>query len=151
MDYNFFVTQSHGVVDPRRRELFREQVLQTYLDYFMSNYTGNRAPLNIGHHFFDYQDGAYKEALKAFARTVCGLPEVRCATYSELADFMDQQSPATVEAYRKGDFPHATIAPELSVSRLEATADDPCRQAESCEAPRLQGPRHVARLHRRGG
>jgi peptidoglycan/xylan/chitin deacetylase (PgdA/CDA1 family) len=118
MDYNFFVAQSHGVVDSHRREFFREQALQTYLDYFKSNYTGNRAPLNIGHHFFDYQDGAYKEALKSFARTVCGLPEVRCATYTELADFMDRQSPATLDAYRKGDFPHAP-APALSVAGLE--------------------------------
>ena len=119
MDYNFFVTQSHAVVEPRRREFFREQVLQTYLDYFKSNYTGNRAPLHIGHHFFDYQDGAYKEALKSFARTVCGLPEVRCTTYAELADFMDQQSPATLEAYRKGDFPRAA-EPALSVAGLDA-------------------------------
>jgi hypothetical protein len=93
-------------------------MLQTYLNYFKSNYTGNRAPLNIGHHFFDYQDGAYKEALEAFARAVCGLPEVRCVTYTQLADFMDQQPSATLEAFRKGDFPHAT-EPAISVAGLE--------------------------------
>jgi peptidoglycan/xylan/chitin deacetylase (PgdA/CDA1 family) len=118
MDYNFFVTQSHGVVDRQRREYFGEQVLQTYLDYFKSNYTGNRAPLNIGHHFFDYEDGAYKQALKSFARMVCGLPEVRCVTYAKLADFMDQQSPAALEAYRKGDFPRAA-EPAPSIAGLE--------------------------------
>ena len=99
-------------------------MLQTYLDYFRSNYTGNRAPLNIGHHFFDYQDGAYKDALKSFARTVCGLPEVRCVSYAELADYMDQQNPATLEAYRKGDFPHATT-PALSVAGLERSPGMP--------------------------
>ncbi len=107
MDYNFFFIQSRARPDPRHFELFREQILQTYLDYFKANYAGNRAPLHIGHHFFDYQNGAYKQALMSFARAVCGLPEVRCVTYSALADFMDRQSAGTLEAYRKGDFPHA--------------------------------------------
>ena len=107
MDYNFFVAQSRGVVDAKRHEAFREQMLQTYLAYFKANYTGNRAPLHIGHHFFDYQAGAYREALKAFARAVCGLPEVRCTTYAKLADFMDKQSGETLAAYQAADFPRA--------------------------------------------
>jgi peptidoglycan/xylan/chitin deacetylase (PgdA/CDA1 family) len=107
MDYNFLVAQSHGVADPRRGETFKEQMLATYLDYFRTSYTGNRAPLNIGHHFEAYQGGVYNEALKEFARRVCGLPEVKCATYSELADFMDQQAPETIAAWQKGDFPRA--------------------------------------------
>ncbi len=116
MDYNFIVAQSHGVADPRRAALFKEQMLATYLDYFRTNYTGNRAPLNIGHHFEAYQGGVYNEALKEFARRVCGLPEVKCATYSELADFMDQQTPETLSAFQRGDFPHApepTMAAQL--------------------------------------
>jgi peptidoglycan/xylan/chitin deacetylase (PgdA/CDA1 family) len=107
MDYNFFVAQSHGTVVPSRHEFFKEQMLQTYLDYFKANYTGDRAPLHIGHHFFDYQAGAYREALEEFAQTVCGLPEVRCTTYSALADFLERQDSATLAAYRNGDFPHA--------------------------------------------
>jgi peptidoglycan/xylan/chitin deacetylase (PgdA/CDA1 family) len=107
MDYNFFVARSHGTVVSSRHEFFKEQMLQTYLDYFKANYTGDRAPLNIGHHFFDYQAGAYREALLEFAQTVCGVPEVRCTTYSALADFLDRQDPATLAAYRSGDFPHA--------------------------------------------
>ena len=107
MDYNFFVAQSHGVVDPRRAEQFKQQMLATYLAYFRTNYTGNRAPLNIGHHFTAYQGGVYDEALEEFARRVCGLPEVKCGTYSELADFMDRQTPETLAAWQKGDFPHA--------------------------------------------
>ncbi len=107
MDYNFFVAQSRAVADPRRAEIFKEQMLATYLDYFRANYTGNRAPLHIGHHFTPYQGGVYNEALKEFARRVCGLPEVKCVAYSELADFLDRQSPDTLAAYRAGDFPHA--------------------------------------------
>ena len=107
MDYNFFVAQSRAIPDPRRHDLYREQMLATYLDYFKTNYAGNRAPLHIGHHFFGYQGGAYNQALKAFARTVCGLPEVRCTTYEKLADFMDGLPPETLAAYRRGEFPRA--------------------------------------------
>jgi peptidoglycan/xylan/chitin deacetylase (PgdA/CDA1 family) len=118
MDYNFFISQSRGVNDPRRRDLYRDQMVQTYLDWFKTNYAGNRAPLHIGHHFFGYQTGAYNEALKAFARTICSLPEVRCTTYEKLADFMDALSPETLSAYRSGDFPRAE-RPALSVAKAE--------------------------------
>ncbi len=115
MDYNFFMAHSRAVTDPRRYELAREQTLQTYLAYFKTNYTGNRAPLHIGHHFSGYQGGAYNEALKSFARAVCGLPEVRCVTYVRLADFMDRQNPETLAAFRKGDFARAAT-PALNVA-----------------------------------
>ena len=98
------------------REHYRQQMLQTYLDYFKANYTGNRAPLHIGHHFTDYQNGAYREALKTFARSICGLPEVRCVSYRMLADMLDAQTPETLAAWQKGDFPRApmpAIAPDV--------------------------------------
>ena len=92
-------------------------MLATYLHYFKTNYAGNRAPLHIGHHFFAYQNGAYNEALKSFARSICGLPEVRCVTYAKLADFMDRQNPETLAAYRKGDFARAPL-PAFNVAEL---------------------------------
>ncbi len=107
MDYNFLVAQSGAAPIASRREEFRRQMLDSSLGYFRTNYTGNRAPLHIGHHFSDYQNGAYRDALKSFARAVCGLPEVRCVTYKTLADFMDGLSPEMLAAYRKGDFPRA--------------------------------------------
>jgi peptidoglycan/xylan/chitin deacetylase (PgdA/CDA1 family) len=116
MDYNFFVAHTGAANDPRRYGLARQQTLQTYLNYFKTNYAGNRAPLHIGHHFSGYQGGAYNEALKSFARTVCGLPEVRCVTYARLADFMDAQSAETLAAYRKGDFARAGT-PVLNVAQ----------------------------------
>jgi peptidoglycan/xylan/chitin deacetylase (PgdA/CDA1 family) len=107
MDYNFLVVQARGRPNPHRVDRYREQMLQSYLNYFRTNYTGNRAPLHIGHHFFGYQGGVYNAALKTFARMVCGLPEVRCTTYAKLAVFMDGLSPETLAAYQHGDFPHA--------------------------------------------
>jgi hypothetical protein len=115
MDYNLFMAQLRAHADPRRVEMAREQTLQTYLAYFKANYTGNRAPLHIGHHFEPMQQNAYNEALKSFARAVCGLPEVRCVTYSELADFMDGQNAETLAAYRKGDFARAAT-PAINVA-----------------------------------
>jgi hypothetical protein len=64
----------------------------------------------------NYAGGAYNEALKSFARAVCGLPEVRCVTYAKLADFMDQQTAETLAAYRRGDFAHVTT-PALNVAQ----------------------------------
>src|SRR5919201_7165286 len=110
------MAQSRGHDDPARHAAAREQTLQTYLAYFKANYTGNRAPLHIGHHFFGYQLGAYNEALKSFARAVCGLPEVRCITYAKLADFMDGQNSETLAAYRRGDFAHVAT-PTLKVAQ----------------------------------
>ena len=108
MDYNFLVAQSGAAPIASRREQFRQQMLDSYLNYFRANYTGNRAPIHIGHHFSDYQNGAYRDALKAFARSVCGLPEVSCVTYRTLADVMDKLQPDMLAAYRKGDFPRAS-------------------------------------------
>ena len=64
-----------------------------------------------------YGGGAYNEALKSFARAVCGLPEVRCVTYAKLADFMDHQNADTLAAYRRGDFAHVAI-PTLNVAQV---------------------------------
>ena len=108
MDYNFMIAQSGVNPDPKNQNLYRQQMFQTYINYFLSNYTGNRAPIRIGHHFTDFQGGVYNQALLAFARRVCHLPEVRCITFTKLADFMDQLNPTTLKAYQKGDFSHAT-------------------------------------------
>jgi peptidoglycan/xylan/chitin deacetylase (PgdA/CDA1 family) len=119
MDYNFFIVQSFGLDHSTTRAQHRDEMLETYVDYFKANYSGNRAPIHIGHHFFNYHGGAYNEALYAFARAVCGLPEVRCVSYVELADFMDKLDPATLEAYRKGDFEHRA-APTIDLSNAFA-------------------------------
>jgi hypothetical protein len=115
MDYNFLVAQSGVAPIASRREEFRRQMLDSYLAYFRANYSGNRAPIHIGHHFSDYQNGAYREALKSFARAVCGLPEVRCVTYRTLADFMDRLSPEMLADYRAGRFDRA-LAPATLAS-----------------------------------
>lgn len=105
MDYNFYVADSAAQPNAAQKERFKKQMLETYLQYFDANYNGNRAPIHIGHHFSLWNGGAYWEAMKEFALTVCQRPEVICGTYRELADFMDQASPEEIRAYRDGRFP----------------------------------------------
>ena len=108
MDYNFNVAQTGDNEDPAHYEINKKQTYDTYIQYFLKNYTGNRAPIHIGHHFHGYQGGIYNQALKAFASKVCGLPEVKCITYKELADAMDQIDATTAAAYQAGSFPKAS-------------------------------------------
>ncbi len=105
MDYNFYVADSAAQPNAAQKDRFKKQMLETYLQYFDSNYNGNRAPLHIGHHFSLWNGGAYWEAMKEFASVVCRRPEVVCGTYKELADFMDQTPTETIRAYREGRFP----------------------------------------------
>jgi hypothetical protein len=101
-------------------------MLDAHLAYFKSNYEGNRAPLHIGHHFFDYQGGVYREALMAFATAICldtkNFPDVKCVTYSELAKFLDALPADTLAAYQRGDFsdPEKAQMPRLDLSQAFA-------------------------------
>ncbi|MBX3034710.1 MAG: hypothetical protein KF865_12375 [Bdellovibrionaceae bacterium] len=105
MDYNFYVSQSAARPRPEMKEVFQDQMLQSYLKYFRDNYYGNRAPLHIGHHFSLWNGGAYWDAMQEFAQQVCGQPEVYCVTYKEYADWLDRQTPEALSDYRAGRFP----------------------------------------------
>ncbi len=118
MDYNFYVSQSNAIDDPNveLRDVYGQEMLQTYYNYFLNNYNGSRAPVHIGHHFAKWNGGVYWTAMKAFAQKVCVLPEVRCVTYKGLTDFMETRTPDELGALSKGLFPKAaplTIAPVL--------------------------------------
>ena len=90
MDYSFYVNQSGAVDGPAAAEpVLEEQTYASYLDAFHTLDTGDRAPLIIGHHFTTWNHGAYLRALTRLLDTVCGLPEVRCVSLAELADWLD--------------------------------------------------------------
>jgi len=119
MDYNFCFTQTGGCPDKDpfadQADADAEQVLTGYLTQFAANYNGNRAPLNIGHHFQPYRNGAYDRIFLRFAKTVCNLPEVRCATYGELAQFLGSTQPQVLEDYQSSRFPQS---PKLNLAAL---------------------------------
>jgi hypothetical protein len=114
MDYNFYIAQSGGVSQPANKNLYKKQMLDTYLQYFSDNYHNNRAPLHIGHHFALWNDGAYWEALKEFAAAVCALPETKCVTYKEYTNWLESLDQNTLAAYRKGQFEKAQPLPQLN-------------------------------------
>lgn len=108
MDYNFYVSQSGDKEDLVNAPKYEEQMYQAYVNWFTRNYHGNRAPLNIGHHFSTWNGGAYWRALQRFVTSVCNQPEVRCVTYSEMVDVLENQGLAkNIPLYSKGQFTQA--------------------------------------------
>ncbi|MEO5667991.1 MAG: hypothetical protein ABIR96_08030 [Bdellovibrionota bacterium] len=118
MDYNFCFRQDKGCPEKypdtlRTVDRDAHNMLVAYLNYFVTNYNGNRAPINIGHHFQQYRGGRYNQSLMTFARVVCGLPEVRCTVYSELAKFMDSLATSDRDDMQAARFDKAAYRPSL--------------------------------------
>jgi hypothetical protein len=106
MDYNFMANQIGEA--PARIE---NETYRTLWNAFRASYLGRRAPLSLGHHFETWQSWAYDHALTRFLLRACSLPEVRCASYRELANWLDAQRSPRLARIRAGRFPHAR--PEL--------------------------------------
>lgn len=123
MDYNFCYRQTGGCAekDPFKAEQDKDaqEMLVGYLNYFATNYNGNRAPVHIGHHFQQYRGGSYNRALMRFARAVCGRPEVKCTTYKELTDYMEKLGTTGRNQVQEGRFDKA--AP-VSIEELVQSA-----------------------------
>jgi hypothetical protein len=83
-----------------------QQALDTYRQYFETNYTGRRAPVLIGNHFSMWHNGAYTAALSAFVKETCSKPEVRCVSYRELAEWLNATPADQLVSWRAGDFEH---------------------------------------------
>ena len=79
MDYNFF---ANGASEAGMYEAL--------WNAFEQAYRGNRAPLSLGNHFETWKAWAYDHALTRFLLRACRLPEVRCASFVELVDWLDR-------------------------------------------------------------
>ena len=128
MDYNFYVAQSSAKENAAMAGVYEEQMYQAYIKWFQRNYNGNRAPLNIGHHFSTWNKGAYWKALQRFVQTVCNLPEVHCITYQKMVDILEEGSANHLANYNAGDFdqsnrPWANIPLKALVSSLKDESD----------------------------
>ena len=102
MDYNFMANQV--TESPSRIE---NETYRTLWNAFRASYLGNRAPLSLGNHFETWESWAYDHALTRFLLRVCRLPEVRCSSFVELANWLDAQSPKRLARFRTGRFPRA--------------------------------------------
>ncbi|MBX3191115.1 MAG: polysaccharide deacetylase family protein [Labilithrix sp.] len=118
MDYNFYVADSRGEPNAANKETYKKQMIDTYMAYFQANYFGNRAPLHIGHHFSKWNGGAYWEAMQAFAKRVCGQPEVKCGTYKDLVKFVEENKDKRREL-QAGSFTQLPRPPGAASSALE--------------------------------
>ena len=93
MDYNLWMRQSGAkemaVKGTSLWNTYYNEVESAYMEYFNTNYNGNRGPIVIADHFSKWNDGVYWEAMKTFAENVCGQPQVRCVTFSELVNYLN--------------------------------------------------------------
>lgn len=93
MDYNFYSRQTNARDWAKRGTplwlSFRQQMFDSYMDYFNKNYQGDRAPVIIGHHFSTWNDGVYWQTMQDFAEEVCGKPDVYCVDFKELVGYLD--------------------------------------------------------------
>jgi len=105
MDYNFYIADSRGSADAANAGRYRKQMFDTYMAYFNSNYYGNRAPVQIGHHFSKWNGAAYWDAMKDFAKAVCGKPEVKCDTNKALVAYLETLTEEERTNYKNGAFP----------------------------------------------
>ena len=121
MDYNFYVSQSGAQRDLENAALYQTQMYNSYIAHFQNNYNGNRTPIVIGHHFSNWNGGAYWRALMDFARLACRQPEVRCVTHKELANYLEANV-GNLPSYQAGNFdklPAINLIQEVRQSNVD--------------------------------
>ena len=98
MDYNIMFEQEavHGKYDPSKKNAWEKEARDFYLGGFERAYTTNRAPLFIGNHFEDWNDGIYMNAVRDTVTSVCNKTDVRCVTFRQLTDWLEAQDPAVL-------------------------------------------------------
>ena len=85
MDYNFYLSQTGARETGDPNGALEEQTFRSYMAYFERSYRARRAPVYIGNHFSQWNNGAYWRALRRFVLAACVRPEVRCVSYLQLA------------------------------------------------------------------
>ncbi|AXK33633.1 hypothetical protein DVA86_14185 [Streptomyces armeniacus] len=101
MDYNFLVNQSQTVNGPpAMHDTYEEQMYDGLMQGFERAYDGNRAPMIIGNHFEQWNDGIYMDAIEDVVEDVCGKKDVRCVSFRQLVDWLDVQDPKTLAKLR---------------------------------------------------
>ncbi|MEQ1942097.1 polysaccharide deacetylase [Mesorhizobium sp. VNQ89] len=83
MDYNLFVRHSGGFDRPDEAAAFQARTYDAFTAAFEREYSGARAPLQLGFHFTLMNDGAYWKALEQFAEEVCVKADVVCTSYAD--------------------------------------------------------------------
>ncbi len=101
MDYNFLANQSGTVHGPvAKHASYGRQMRDGLMKGFDRAYNGNRAPMVVGNHFEDWNGGVYMDAVEDVMKTVCKKREVRCVSFKQLVDWLDEQDPAALDKFR---------------------------------------------------
>jgi hypothetical protein len=106
MDYNFYYSQrgaSSTGVTAADSAADSEQVLQTYNDMYNATMAGNRAPLILGNHFNNWNNGAYSDAIGHFVQQTCGKADTYCVPFRDLVDWMQAQDPTVLKNLQNQD------------------------------------------------
>ncbi|MEU8587160.1 hypothetical protein AB0C59_09185 [Streptomyces sp. NPDC048664] len=102
MDYDFKAAQSGAETqgDPDKYAQWGDQMRDGLLQGFQRAYDGNRAPMVIGNHFESWNGGTYMRAVEEVIERICTLPDVRCVSFHQLADWLDTQDPDVLDRLR---------------------------------------------------
>jgi hypothetical protein len=97
MDYNFMANQ---IGEPPAQ--VESETYRTLWNAFLAGYHGNRAPLTLGNHFETWNSWAYDHAMTRFLVRACRMPDVRCTSFEQLANWLDALPPNALRRYRAG-------------------------------------------------
>ncbi|HEX9503776.1 MAG TPA: hypothetical protein VF974_05670 [Patescibacteria group bacterium] len=93
MDYNFYYRQTNAVdilhAGTPAWQQAEDDMYLSYVNYFKYNYNMSKTPVFIAHHFSEWNDGVYWEAMKKFAQEECGKQDVSCVSYKEFVDYLN--------------------------------------------------------------
>jgi hypothetical protein len=105
MDFNFLYNQSGGATqgDPAKFADWETKTVDSYMAGFNRVYYGSRAPLFIGNHFENWNGSIYMKAIDTIIPKICTKKGVKCVSFKELSDWMDVQSPQTLQQLRSLD------------------------------------------------
>ncbi|MBK3579824.1 hypothetical protein JHN63_39760 [Streptomyces sp. MBT65] len=105
MDFNFLYNQSGGATqgDPAKFADWEKKTVDSYMAGFNRVYYGSRAPLFIGNHFENWNGSIYMKAIDTIIPKICTKAGVKCVSFKELSDWMDVQSPQTLQQLRSLD------------------------------------------------
>jgi hypothetical protein len=105
MDFNFLYNQSGGATqgDPAKFADWEKKTVDSYMAGFNRVYYGSRAPLFIGNHFENWNGSIYMKAIDTIIPKICTKKGVKCVSFKELSDWMDVQSPQTLQQLRSLD------------------------------------------------
>ncbi|GAA1547140.1 hypothetical protein GCM10009678_32180 [Actinomadura kijaniata] len=101
MDYNIMANQPGNVrANPALQARYQREATNAYMAGFARAYNGNRAPLFIGNHFEQWNNGIYMNAVADALERMAARSDVRLVSFKQLVEWLDAQDPAVLAKLR---------------------------------------------------